>query len=183
MPKIIENLREQLLLEAKKQIAETGYGKTTVRSIARACGVGVGTVYNYFRSKDHLVASFLLAEWQTRLDAMKAAAADEPAEALRRIHGELASFLGENRALFADAKAAEVFALSSSRYHAMLREQLASVLLPVCEQAKTADRSFLARFVAEALLTWTTADVPFSSLWEIFSAFFDGRGNKTQTEE
>ena len=42
MPKIIENVREQLLVEAKRQIAEYGYAKTTVRSVAAACGLGVG---------------------------------------------------------------------------------------------------------------------------------------------
>ena len=46
MPKIIENVREQLLTEAKRQIAENGYSATTIRSVAGACGLGIGTVYN-----------------------------------------------------------------------------------------------------------------------------------------
>ena len=64
MPKIIENLREQLLAEAKKQTSEQGYAKTTIRSVAGACGVGIGTVYNYFESKDVLIASFMVEDWQ-----------------------------------------------------------------------------------------------------------------------
>ena len=60
MPKIIENLRDQLLQEARKQIAERGYTGTTIRSVAGACGVGVGTVYNYFSSKEMLIASFMM---------------------------------------------------------------------------------------------------------------------------
>ena len=56
MPKIIENVREQLLAEAKKQVFEHGYADTTIRSVARACGLGVGTVYNYFSSKEMLIA-------------------------------------------------------------------------------------------------------------------------------
>ena len=50
MPKIIENLKDRLIAEAEKQIAESGYGAVTIRSVAKACGVGVGTVYNYFPS-------------------------------------------------------------------------------------------------------------------------------------
>ena len=46
MPKIIENLRERLLVEARLQVNQLGYGQITVRGIASACGVGVGTVYN-----------------------------------------------------------------------------------------------------------------------------------------
>ena len=52
MPKIIENIREKLLEEAKRQVMEQGYSAMTIRSVASACGVGVGTVYNYFSSKD-----------------------------------------------------------------------------------------------------------------------------------
>ena len=72
MPKIIENLRDQLLQEARKQIAERGYTGTTIRSVAGACGVGVGTVYNYFSSKEMLIAAFMMEDWQKQLDAMAA---------------------------------------------------------------------------------------------------------------
>ena len=57
MPKIIENLEKRLIAEAKRQIAESGYGATTIRSVAKGCNVGVGTVYNYFPSKDALIAT------------------------------------------------------------------------------------------------------------------------------
>ena len=50
MPKIIENIREKILEEAKCQVMESGYASMTIRSVANACGVGVGTVYNYFKS-------------------------------------------------------------------------------------------------------------------------------------
>ena len=63
MPKIIENIREKLLEEAKRQVSESGYSSMTIRSVATACGVGTGTVYNYFPSKDMLVASFMLEDW------------------------------------------------------------------------------------------------------------------------
>ncbi len=64
MPKIIENIRERLLVEARRQVMQNGYGSMTIRSVAKECGVGVGTVYNYFSSKDMLVAGFMLEDWQ-----------------------------------------------------------------------------------------------------------------------
>ena len=60
MPKIIENLESRLVEEARRQAWEGGYSAVTIRSVAAACGVGVGTVYNYFESKDALLAAFLL---------------------------------------------------------------------------------------------------------------------------
>ena len=67
MPKIIENVRELLLDTAKKQIEERGYANTTIRSVAGECGLAVGTVYNYFKSKDMLIATFLLEDWKERI--------------------------------------------------------------------------------------------------------------------
>jgi AcrR family transcriptional regulator len=52
VPKIIENIREQLLNETRAQVERQGYGRTTIRSVANACGIAVSTVYNYFPSKD-----------------------------------------------------------------------------------------------------------------------------------
>ena len=72
MPKIIEDLEGKLLAEARRQIEESGYGAMTVRSVAKACGVGVGTVYNYFPSKDALVATYMLADWKTCVAAIEA---------------------------------------------------------------------------------------------------------------
>ena len=60
MPKIIPGLRERLIKEAEQQLVTGGYTALTIRSVAKACHVAVGTVYNYFPSKEEFVASALL---------------------------------------------------------------------------------------------------------------------------
>ena len=72
MPKIIENLRQRLIEEARRQVNECGYAAMTIRSVAAGCGVGIGTVYNYFTSKDTLVASFMLEDWQKSIHLIRA---------------------------------------------------------------------------------------------------------------
>ena len=68
MPKIIQNLPEKLIEETRRQVMEVGYTALNMREIARNCGVGIGTVYNYFPSKDALIAQFLLQDWKVSLE-------------------------------------------------------------------------------------------------------------------
>ncbi len=153
MPKIIENLQQKLVCEARRQVAECGYSALTIRSVAAGCGVGVGTVYNYFSSKDALVAAFMLEDWQQCIAAITATAQESPAAGpvFACIHQQLQAFIGRYQAIFADEAAVASFSGSPSPYHSLLRSQLAQPIRPFCPD------DFTAEFIAEALLTWTVA--------------------------
>lgn len=49
-----EDIHGRILSVARQQFAERGYAKTSMREIATLAEVGVGNIYNYFRSKDEL---------------------------------------------------------------------------------------------------------------------------------
>lgn len=164
MPKIIENLRDQLLQEARRQISEQGYTGTTIRSVAGACGVGVGTVYNYFPSKEMLVAAFMMEDWQKQLDAMAALPKDQPEALLRGVYEALCSYAEGHRDLFSDEGAAKAISLGFAPRHRMLREQLTGFILPVCQGDNTA---FTAAFIAESLISWTMEGTPFDTLYPV----------------
>ena len=168
MPKIIENPEAKLLAEAKKQIEESGYGAMTIRSVAKACGVGIGTVYNYFDSKEALVAAHLLEDWSLCIAAIEAvsANADTPRPVLLCTHDQLVSFARRHRAIFRDEAAAACFAGSFSRYHAMLRSQLAQPLRKFCTD------DFAAEFIAESLLIWTMSGKPFDEIYGMIEKLF-----------
>ncbi len=169
MPKIIENVRELLLAEAKRQISENGYAGTTIRSVATACGLGVGTVYNYFQSKDMLIASFMLEDWQECIQDMKQENASDSASFLRGIYVSLSGFAHTHAALFCDSDAVKTFTTVFSERHKLLREQLADVLMPSCERTTHADKRFLAEFISESLLTWTMAGKSFEEIYSILN--------------
>ncbi|MBQ3897679.1 MAG: helix-turn-helix transcriptional regulator, partial [Clostridia bacterium] len=63
MPKIIANLEDTIIEQANIQLFEKGYSDMTMRSVAEACGIAVGTVYNYYKSKDMMVAKIMLRDW------------------------------------------------------------------------------------------------------------------------
>lgn len=168
MPKIIENLKERLTEQAAKQLAENGYAALTVRSVARAAGVGVGTVYNYFPSKDALVAAVMLADWNGRMQAIAAAGADGagPEAVLRCMYRLLRAYAEQYRSVFQESQAAPSLPGSFRRYHAMLRDQLAGPLRPYCEG------QFAAQFTAEALLAWTMEEKPFDEIYSLLQKLF-----------
>ncbi|MBQ9802861.1 MAG: TetR/AcrR family transcriptional regulator [Clostridia bacterium] len=167
MPKIIENVRELLLDEAKRQIAENGYARTTIRSVATACGLGVGTVYNYFKSKDVLIASFMLDDWQECIQKMRREDTNDTEAFLRCIYLSLQDFAKTHTSLFRDSDAAKVFATVFAERHKLLRDQLADIVLPICEQTGHVGKRFLAEFVSESLLTWTMAEKPFEDIYAV----------------
>lgn len=174
MPKIIENIREKLLEEAKRQVMEQGYASMTIRSVASACGVGVGTVYNYFSSKDMLVASFMLEDWVECLAVIETGCSVEKGAeaALRCIYDELQRFTKKYVPLFSDKDAEASSSTSLHQRHGMLREQIAKPLIPLCEKQDRADAQFLAEFIAESLLAWSQTERSFEEISSILLQLF-----------
>ncbi len=174
MPKIIENVRENLLKEARLQIMERGYSAMTIRSVASACGVGVGTVYNYFSSKDMLVASFMLDDWKGCMEKIQteARSQDSPKAVLGCIYRELRGFMDKYAALFQDESAGVSFAAAFPQRHGQLREQIAAPLKNICQTQGKADADFLAEFTAESMLTWTMAGRSFEEVSSILLQLF-----------
>lgn len=168
MPKIIENLESKLIEEAQKQLEQHGYGSLTIRSVAKACGVGVGTVYNYFPSKDVLLATYLLADWNDCVADIKRISeeAQSPLPVIRSMFDNLLAFAQRHRAIFQDEAAAAAFAGSFSRYHGLLRSQLAAPIRKYCSS------DFASEFIAESLLTWAMSGKSFDDIYGMIDKLF-----------
>lgn len=61
------NTRQVIYDAAVAVIAELGYHSATTDAIAHEAGVSVGTIYNYFRSKEEILASIFEQELSKRL--------------------------------------------------------------------------------------------------------------------
>ena len=65
--------KQNLILEAAKRLfEEKGYTKTSIKDIARACDMGVGTIYLYFKNREALaLATLKLGAFQDLYEALK----------------------------------------------------------------------------------------------------------------
>lgn len=63
MPKILENVKETLLIEGSELLLKNGYTNLNIRDVAKNSGIAVGTFYNYFSNKDELVREIILNSW------------------------------------------------------------------------------------------------------------------------
>ncbi len=73
--------REQRILEAARCLfIRKGFAETSIEGIAEHAEVGVGTVYNYFRSKDELLIAIIVRATDDVIDAGKVVIADPPAD-------------------------------------------------------------------------------------------------------
>ena len=89
----------QRLLEAARTALEAS-GETSMQSIARAAGVGQGTLYRHFPTREMLLLEVYAGDFERLLDtAGTLLAAHRPARALRLWLDELAVFGREKHAL------------------------------------------------------------------------------------
>lgn len=56
--------KEAILQTSRRLIQEQGWSAVNIRSVAKACDISVGTIYNYFGGKSDLVAATVESVWQ-----------------------------------------------------------------------------------------------------------------------
>lgn len=96
------NVRERLLKEAAKLFAAHGYERTTMRNIAKATGIKLGSIAYYFKGKEDILYATMSAVIESGEKRALATlqASDDPKDKLRSlIEVELDSFLNDTGAI------------------------------------------------------------------------------------
>ena len=70
--------RERLLATGEALVREGGFAALTVQALAARAGMGVGTVYRYFRAKDELATEVFRRATEREVAAVAAALAGQP---------------------------------------------------------------------------------------------------------
>ena len=64
MPKLLPNLRQTLIEKAIELSRTGGLSGLKLRDLARECDIALGTLYNYYPTKDSLVLDVVQQFWQ-----------------------------------------------------------------------------------------------------------------------
>ena len=62
MNKVVTS-KEEILQTSRELIQKKGWSAVSIRSVASACNVSVGSIYNYFDSKTDLVGATIESVW------------------------------------------------------------------------------------------------------------------------
>ncbi|MEB2321636.1 MAG: TetR/AcrR family transcriptional regulator [Sorangiineae bacterium] len=184
---------EAILEAAERVFLRDGYHETKIADVAAESGVSVGTLYNYFASKELIFAS-IIERGRTHLEQAVAGCAGlpDPVERLRQVLGAALRFIEERGAMFAlytqvgfsgDPDLRLCCAPAGAAYHAHV-----ATLAAIIGEAQEAERlraeldpealamalvgianSFIYRWLDQG----RQGDLP-GRADEIFSLFFDG---------
>lgn len=158
MPKILESVRENILLETEKQVMEKGYSAMTIRSVASACGIATGTVYNYFKSKDQMLAELMSKDWHKSIGKLSEISdkAKTPSELMKDSVSAIMEFTNIYQKMFMDEEARRTFITVYSSRHGFLIKQIAGILAPACKRMCKDYSEVLPDLLAELIIVWVT---------------------------
>jgi AcrR family transcriptional regulator len=109
---LVENRHQQIVDGACKVFFEKGYHPTTIRDIAKACGMSMGQLYHYIRSKDdvlYLIHKHMHKVWYDYLKRSNLEQIDDPVRKLTEALKQILRFQIENKKLIQ-------FVYSESKY-------------------------------------------------------------------
>src|SRR5580658_9365421 len=177
-------IRERLFSSALRLFAERGFMETTVEDITEAADVGKGTFFNYFRTKEHVLATFGAERLAAIEQALDRAKNGPVMPVLQELAVDLISHKTENAALLRAIYAAHASCtLVRAELHKRLQigRRLLAEIFAIAQQRGEVRRDILpaemARLVQIVLLGVTLAWAlhPDSSLrgtaqqaWDLF---------------
>ena len=155
MPKLIKDAKETIIRQAKNLLLQEGFSGFNMRKIAESAGVASGTLYNYFPSKDHLIVSVMLEDWEAMLARIEKETplATSATEGFAMIFHAIHNFADLYRATWQAFRGAADYPWIREKYHKSLIDQLCEQILPLGARFDFLFDPTVAPFISEVLLT------------------------------
>lgn len=154
MPKLLPNLEERFLEHARQILYTEGYAALSVRRLARECQTATGTVYNYYRNKDELVARVMMTDWRKALRQMEMAAQASRTlrEGMDGLYQAISTFVARYQSIWHQYAQTGGTGGVIASHHAQLRNQVAGQLEALLRRTADEELCPAAPLMAEMLL-------------------------------
>lgn len=170
MPKKLDHVRETAIAETRYILETQGYGALTMRDIAKKCQVAVGTMYNYFPSKEYLTGCVVLEDWKGTCDKMTGAIAeaDTFANGLHGIYDLMYEFVLQHQYLttFDGGNPAPPYDYQAR--HMLLLGQVEALLQLLEERFSDPLEGSIRTFLAESILAFSVKKYPYAQIAPAF---------------
>lgn len=136
MPKIIKDPEDRILQAARKRLLDSDLSSFSLRGVAADCGIAVGTIYNYFKDKESLMAAVMAQDWaQAREEArMELAEAPSLREGLLQICRGIRRYCLLYRKVWSSYPAGDGFSTRYPRRHELLLSQIREMIRGLYER-------------------------------------------------
>ena len=147
MPKIIKNPEDRILQAARNRLLDKdlssfslrGVAAVSLRGVAADCGIAVGTIYNYFKDKESLMAAVMIRDWMdaledTRKELMQAQSLQE---GLLDICNGLRNFCLRYQKVWSSYSAGGDFSMRYRKRHELLLSQITEMIKSLYERFDT----------------------------------------------
>ena len=171
MPKIVKDLRDRAIREARRILTAPENTAFTMRGVAAACGVAAGTLYNYFPSKEYLIGCVVLEDWQAAVDEMTALArgAHTIQQGVEGLYTAMCRFVEAHRYLTSFDIRGGKDGFDYAGRHILLRRQIEALLALLETRFGVGPDSGVTTFLAECILSFSTKGYDYSQLSEAFN--------------
>jgi len=131
-----EIMRKSICRATLELLNSRGLGELTMERVAKAADVSTGTLYNYVRDKDELLAHVIDTTFEPIREALEEIAdgALSPPDKLRALMVAVFNGFEDNRALIAIMHKATASALEAQRRKASIRETLLNLVISIVDE-------------------------------------------------
>jgi AcrR family transcriptional regulator len=154
MPKVIPGLKENILKCADEILSRGEFDKFSIRGIAKECGIAIGTLYNYYSSKDDILKATIESHMQKMLDDIdkKCAEAKSIADGICYICEGVRAFSEKHPETWVTSVLGGYDQAMVSEWKNMLRPAVVQKFTSLCERFEQAYDSELLPAIAEILI-------------------------------
>lgn len=176
MPKRIEDLREKIIAKTREILFSQGLEAVTVRNVSKELSIAPGTIYNYFQSKEVMLASVFLEDWMDLLKEtqIKVRECRKAIDVCETVFEMIVSYSRRFSPLWSQSSIE--FSEKIRQRHRMLKSQIAS-LLSSSDAMGCMWTENLDMFIAEILLTYAQ-ETGFSEIRPFLIRLLDKETNK-----